>query len=269
MTRYTRAPAYFLCFEDDPEAAAAAKKAEEEAAAKKAAEDKKNADEKQFSQADLNRFLADEKRKEQEKQRKLANELDEMRKQKNLTTQQKDELKTRIEELQTQFMTEEEKARQNAERQQKEYANKLKETEEERDAWKKKHTRLAINTEIASASLKHGAIDYDQIEAIVSPKTKLVEVLDGDGQLTGETIPKVSFEDVDKDKKPIVLELTVDEAVGRMRELPKHKNLFQSQKRGGLGAGGSATPGKEVDMAKLARTDQAGYREARKKRLAK
>jgi len=95
----------------------------------------------------------------------------------------------------------------------------------------------------------------------------LVEKLDPEGQLTGEYVPQVSFDDFDKEKKPIILELSVDEAVARMRELPKHQNLFHTDKRGGLGErGSSSSPGKKVDMARLAREDQAAYRELRKKR---
>jgi len=132
MTRYLHAKAYCLCFEDA--ASVASKEIEREAAAKKAADDAAN-DDKKFTQEDLNRFLAEDKRKGQEKQRALAEQLEEMKKQENLTSKQKSDLQTKIEGLQSQYMTDGEKARQESDRQQTEHLAKLKSTEEDRDSW--------------------------------------------------------------------------------------------------------------------------------------
>lgn len=223
--------------------------------------------EKTFNQDDLNRFLAEDKRKGQEKQRQLATQLADMQKQKNLTDKQKKDLQTRIDELQAQYMTTEEKARQDADRKQKEYDGKLEAATTERDEWKVKHEQLAISTEIAHAAIEHEAVDFEQIEALLRAKTKLVEKLDDEGQPMGEFEPKVSFPDTGKDKNPIILELTVNEAVKRMRELPKYGNLFRSPKKSGLGGSGSAGPsGKKIDIAQLAREDQAEYRKLRKEK---
>ena len=264
---FLQARAWQLSFEGDDDAAAKAAADAKTAADAKAADDAKNDDDKKFNQDDLNRFLAEDKRKGQEKQRQLALELVEMKKQKNLTDKQKGDLQAQIDDLQKQYMTTEEQARQDADRKQKEYSGKLETATTERDEWKAKHEQLAISTEIAHAAFEHEAVELEQVEAILRPKTKLVEKLDDEGQPTGQFEPKVTFNDIGKDEKPIVLELTVNEAVKRMRELPKHGNLFRSPKKGGLGGSGSQGPsGKQIDIAKLARTDQAAYRKLRKEK---
>ena len=179
---------------------------------------------------------------------------------------EREELQQRIDDLQAQYMTTEEKARQEAARKEKEYSQELKNAVEARDTWQKKHARLVIDTEIASAAIEHDAVHFEQIAALLNPKAKLVEKLDEEGQPTGEFEPKVSFKDTDKDKKEIILELTIDEAVKRMRELPKYANLFHTAKKGGLGSSGSAGAGKKTDLARIAREDPKEYRRLRKER---
>jgi hypothetical protein len=72
---------------------------------------------------------------------------------------------------------------------------------------------------------------------------------------------------VNKEGKEIELNLTVNEAVKRMKQIERYGNLFEGDKKGGTGGSGSSGGGTgKSDMAKLAAdTDQAGYREARKK----
>jgi len=263
---FLRASAWLLTFDgdDDAAAAAAAKVAADKAAADKAAAAAAAEGDQTFTQDEVNSFLAAEKRKDQERQRVLVSELEGLKRESNLTKKQRTDLEKRIEDLQNQYMTTEEKARQEAERKQKEYDGELKTALTERDDWQKKHSTLAISTDIAHAAVDHDAVDFEQIAALLSPKTKLVEKLDEEGQPTGSFEPKVSFDDVDKEKKPIILELTVNEAVGRMRELPKYANLFRTDKTGGLGSQGSAASGKKIDLAKIARENPTEYRRIRR-----
>lgn len=260
MTMFLRASAWQLAFEGDDDAAAAAAKAAADAKAAAASDD----DDKKFTQEEVNAFVATEKRKLQEKQRSLANELEGMKKEKNLTAKQKGELQQRIDDLQSQYLTTEEKARQDAERKQKEYDGALKTATTERDEWKMKHESLVIGTEIATASIEHDAIHFEQISALLSPRAKLTESLDEDGQPTGSFEPRISFPDTDKDGGDIVLELSINDAVKRMRELKKYQNLFHTDKKGGLGSTGSTPSGKKVDLAKIARTNPKEYRRLRK-----
>jgi hypothetical protein len=110
------------------------------------------------------------------------------------------------------------------------------------------------------------AVSVEQIAAILTPKTKLVEKLDDGGRPTGTFEPRVKFADTDKNDKPIVLDITVPEAVKRMRELDRYANLFEETKKSGIGGSGSYKSGKTPDVAKIAANDPKEYRRLRKEK---
>jgi len=222
-------------------------------------------DVKTFTQEQVNTFLADEKRKSQVKQREMATELENLKKNTTLTTEERDTLQNRIEELQNQFMTKEEQARQASEKNSKKTAEDLKTLTTERDTWRNKHSQLLVDTEITKAAADNKAFSTEQISAILTPKTKLSEILDDTGKPLGIFEPRVMFSDKDKDDKPVVLELTVNDAVKRMTELPQYGNLFEGDKKGGFGGSGSSVAGKKVNLAKIAK-DPVAYRKLRKER---
>lgn len=266
---FLRATSQFIMFEGDDDAAKAAAaeaeamaKAEAAAAAAKAAEG-----DKQFTQEQVNTFVAEERRKMQEKQRVTVSELEQLKKSKTLTIKEKESLEKRIDDLQAQYLTVEEKARRDQEAAEKIRSEEITVLTADRDSWQLKHSELVIDTAITKAAADYKALFHEQITALLTPKTKLIEKLDDEGKPTGDYEPKVAFPDKDKDEKPIILELTVSEAVKRMKELEKYGNLFEGGKTGGLGGTGSTTSGKAIDLIKIAKEDPAAYRELRKKRI--
>ncbi len=269
---FLRATSQFISFEGDAAAKAAAAEAAKVAATEAAvaaeaaaAEATKAAGEKKFTQEQLNTFIAEEKRKNQLRERKILGELETLKTSASLTTEEKETLEKRIEDLQTQNMTGEEKARRAEEAAEKKNVEAVTNLTKERDNWQTKHANLVINTAIITTASEgeNKAISHEQILAILQPKTKLVEQLDDDGKPTGNYEPKVSFPDNNKENEPIILELTVPEAIKRMKELEKYGNLFEGIKTGGLGGTGSTTKGGKIDIDKLAK-DPAAYRKYRK-----
>ena len=218
-----------------------------------------------FTQEQVNTFVAEEKRKTQDRQKKLIDELKDAKKASSITSEERSQLEQRIEDLQSASMTAEEKQNRATEKAKKEYATRVDDLTTERDTWQVKHAQLMIDTAITKAAASEKALYTEQIAALLVPKTKLMESLDSDGKPSGVYAPKVAFPDVDKDEKPIVLELTVPEAVKRMKELPQYGNLFEGDKRGGIGSTGNQS-GTKIDIAKIAATDQAQYRKLRKER---
>jgi len=218
-----------------------------------------------FNQEQVNTILADEKRKMQERQKNLITELEESKKTANLTTAERSQLEQRIEDLQNANLTSEEKQKRAADKTKKEYDNQVNTLASERDNWRTKHATLMIDTAITKAAALEKALYTEQIAALLVPKTKLVESLDDEGKPSGILEPRVSFPDTDKNEKPIILELSVPEAVKRMKELEQYGNLFEGEKRSGIGGNNKGTD-KKFDLAKLARTDQAAYRKLRKER---
>ena len=218
-----------------------------------------------FTQDEVNRVLAADRRKHQEAQRKLAEELEGLRNSARMTAEEKEALAAQIDELQKQYLTKEELAKRAAEKAAKEQAERQKSLTSEVENWKNRYTKERIGTTITHAAVKHEAFSPVQIQAILGPMTRLVEVVGADGKPSGEFEPKVMFPDVDKEGKSITLELDVDAAVARMKELPEaYGNLFKGSKSGGVGQDGSGKPGKKVDIVKLAKEDPAGYRKLRK-----
>ncbi len=252
----------FTAFEGDDEAA---KKAAEEAA-KKAAEDDKFTDKQQER---VNKIVAEERRKMQEKQQKTLDDMGKLKDRASLTAKEKETLIKQIEDLKNQYMTTEEKARRAVEEAETKRTGEIAALTNDRDDWRKKHATLVVETAIVDAAAEHKAIEHEQILAIIGPKTRLTEKLDDEGKPTGKYGPMVSFPDTNKEKQPIVLELSVPEAIKRMKEMNKYGNLFEGTKRSGLGGTGNQHQGGTVDIVKIAKEDPKMYRELRAKRRAK
>jgi hypothetical protein len=211
----------------------------------------------------INQKMAEEKRKQKAETEKTIKELEKLKQNQALTTKQKDELQVRIEELQQQFMTKEELLRKEREKREKEYKSELEKHISEKDEWRNRYTNSTIERALTDGAAKHDAFSADQIVAILKPNTKLVETVDAENKPTGEYEPRIKFSDIDAEGKNITLDLSVNEAVKRMKDLPERfGNLFKSGVAGGLGQNGSTQSKKKVDPKNM---NTAQYMEARKK----
>lgn len=238
----------------------AAAKAAADAAAKAAVAGKT------FTQDDVNRILAKEKRDFQTKQQQMADELEALKQKSTLSDEERTALETRIETLRTESLSKEELAKR-----EKDKILKLHETEKtsltgERDLWKSRYTDASIVRSISDAASEFKSYRPSQIVAILRPNTRLVEALDDAGKPSGNFIAKVTLSDVDKEGKPVTLDVSVSDAVKRMKEMEEYANLFISEGTGGVGGSTRNSGGKELSKEELAK-DPVKYREARKKGL--
>lgn len=221
----------------------------------------KDEDKPTLSQKQVAKIVAEERKKYQEQIKKQVDQLEALKKNAGLTTKQKDELQNQIEELKTSMMTKEELAKRERERLQQEHKKALESTSQERDQWRTRYTTERISREITDAAKGAEAFNEHQFVPILAPNTRLVEIVDENGQGTGELVPQVRFREV-KDGKPIVLDLSVTEAVKRMKEMPEYGNFFKSGTEGGLGKNNQAVPTGTVDYDKMTPEQ---YREHRKR----
>lgn len=229
--------------------------------------EEENKDEKKFNQEDVNTMLAKEKRKTQEAQKRLAQELEKAKQDVALSDEERAELSRQVEDLETKYLTIEERAKQAADKAKDQHDGTVKDLVTERDMWQQRYTSATIDVEITQAANANKAIHTEQIAALLRPVTKLVEKLGEDRKPNGVFESRVAFNDTDKAGKSIILDLSVTEAVKRMTELPNYGNLFVNGKAGGLG--GSGNSGKRTDDTELlekAKTDSALYRKIRKER---
>ncbi len=233
---------------------------------KEVSSEQKTEETKTFTQEQVNELMARDRRKNQEAQKRIVGQLEEYQKIAKLTADEKEMLEKQIDELRQQTMSAEELAKQAAEKATKEHATVISKLESEKEQWRTRHDNLVIESAITRASAQHGAVDPDQILAILRTKQlKMVEVLGEDGKPSGVSVPRVKLSDVNKEGKPIELDLTVEDAIKRMKDLDKYANLFKNNKVGGMGNSGSTKVGK-VNLIEIAKTDPKRYRQLVKER---
>lgn len=220
---------------------------------------------KSFTQDEVNQILAKEKRKEQERTKKALSELEAIRSRAKLTAQERDELDGRIEQMRNELLTKEELAKKERDRLRKDHEQTVKSLSEERDSWRTRYESSTITRAITDAAAANNAYAPSQVVAILGSGTRMVEVLDSDGNPTGEFEPRVRFHDTDKEGKPVTLELKPAEAVKRMKEMDQYLNLFKVEGASGTGLQNHAR-GRKQDIRELAK-DPVAYREAKKKGL--
>lgn len=216
---------------------------------------------KKFSQDDVNKMLAEDRRKHKATLDKTIRELEALRTKKSLTDDERKELDKRIEELNTTLLTKEELAKKEKDKIIRKHQEEQEKLSNELTSWKSRFTDSTVKRSITDAAVEFNAFVPEQIVAILHPMTRLSEIMDGDTP-TGEYVAKVRFPDTDKDGKPITLDLAVPEAVKRMTEIEKYFNLFRTEGTGGLNS--RPVKGSEnIDIREIAK-DPKKYREARK-----
>ncbi len=221
---------------------------------------------KTFTQDDVNKLLAEDRKKNQQSRTKLIETLEKFKTTANLTEQEKENLAQRIEQLQNETLTAQELAKKDKDALVKGHAKELTKANQQTDFWKSLYSKEKIDREITDAAIEFEAASPQQIRRLLSGDTKLVETIDKDGKPTGVWTPKVNFAITsDEDGSSKILELNVKEAVKRMKEMPEHGNLFKTSATGGVGSynvsGGSTFKGKTPP------TDPVEYAKWRKENL--
>jgi len=217
---------------------------------------------KLFTQEEVNKIMAENKRTLQKRNQELISQLENVRKAGNLSAEDRKNLNSRIEALENEMLTKEELAKKEQDKLVRTHQKTVEELTTNLDEWKSRYTKSTITRSITDAAASNSAFHPSQIVAILAPDTRLVEEVDAEGQPTGELIPKVKFRTTDKAGKTVNLELTVGEAVKQMKDMDEFFNLFKGEGTVGLGAGNTGG-GKKADLRTLA-SDPRSYREARK-----
>ena len=217
-------------------------------------------------QSKVNQILAEEKRKNETKYKTLENQYNNLLKNQNLTAQEREALEADLENLHAQFRTKDQQAAAERKKLEEKYKTELQNASGERDTWRQRYEHSTINRELLDAAVQNDAFNSQQIVNLLSSKTKIQEVKDDKGNVTGYE-PFVDFDDIDPEtEKPVQTRLTPAEAVKRMKELPEmYGNLFKSGVVSGLGQNGATgghTPGKDgrIDVSKLSQAQFAKLR---------
>jgi hypothetical protein len=258
------------CFEGEDAAAAAAATAAAAAAAAAAATAGAVTGDKTFTQEDLNRILAEDKRKHQTQLQKMETQLSELAKSKTLTDQERATLKENLDAIAGQLRTKEQQAQLEKRQMEEAHATKMAEADQKAQVWESLYRDSTIARSLQDAAVKHEAFNTSQIVTQLKPWTRLIEIMDEKtGKGTGKYQVVVEMPDVDPTTgQPVPFTGTPEDAVKRMKEMPEQwGNLFKSGVVSGIGsssATGGLIPGQggKIDVRKL--TPQQ-YREIRSK----
>jgi hypothetical protein len=225
--------------------------------------------EDQFTQDDVNKFLAEDRRKHQDKYKTLETSYQQILDDKTLASEQRVRIETELQDLQKSFRTKEQQAEFDKKQQRNQYETDLATEKANSERWEGMYKNQVIRTSLQDAAIKGEAFNSNQIISLLEPMAQLRDEVTPDGATTGRLVPVIDFADIDETTgDPTQTLRTPTEAVQRMKELTElYGNLFRANVVSGVGAGsatGGATPGKSgsVDVSKLT---SAQYRELRAK----
>ena len=221
---------------------------------------------KTFTQEELNTIMKREKAKMLKRNDDLIGQLESLKKNQSLSEKERSELENQIEHLKTEHMTEKQKIDREKQKMKKDYDTQLETIVNERDSWQNRYSHEKIQRALQDAAIENETLPQavTQIVDMLTPKTRLIEGRDAEGNADGNFVPKVKFKDIDKDGNEIESDLTVSDVVKRMKEIPdRFGNLFKSTATGGLGStAGVDGSGGTVDYKNMT---PAQYEEHRKK----
>ncbi len=190
-----------------------------------------------FTKEQVNELLLKETDKVKKERDATVAQLEQLKKSQGLTAKEKEALTKQIDDLKSLNLSKEEQAKIEAARLEKTFGEEKENILSERNHWKNQYEAYRIDNEIYKAADKAKAFSADQLVDFLKPKTKLIErkeVVNGKEEIVYTTL--VKFADRDKDGKPVMLDLSVEDAIKRMRELPTvYGNLFKSETKGGTG----------------------------------
>lgn len=223
---------------------------------------------KKFTQDEVNTFLAREKRRYDENNKKLIQQLEAIQADKKTTDEVRNQLELQLDELRQANMSAEEKTALALKKAQKEAEAKLNEVSTTAKTWQDRHHSLQIGYEIQTAFSAADTVpgSLPMVESFLRPRTRLVEVMDEDGKPTGNYKPVVKMNVLNKDGKPTELDLTIPEAVKAMKDdVDNFGFIFNSTARAGVGGSAGSGSGKKPNVATMSPSQ---YMEARKKNPA-
>jgi hypothetical protein len=212
---------------------------------------------KTFTQEQLDKILAKERRDFQTKMQAQATQLEELTKNFKGTEEEKLALQNQLEETQKQFMTKEQLAAQEADKAEKKRKAEVESLTSDRDTWQGRYKTKLISTEILSASAKVEAFSASQMQDLLGSKAKVIEK-------DGEHNVLIPMEVIDpKTKEKVKVELSVEEAMKQMKDQPEvYGNLFKSTMSGGTGSKGGGSGAKPLDVKNISTEEYIRRRKA-------
>jgi hypothetical protein len=189
-------------------------------------------------QNELNAMMAENKRHLTKQNTDLVTQLEQLKTNTKLTQEERDDLQTRITQLEEQYMTKEELAKREGEKKRKEYEIELEKLKTDSSTWQKRYADSTIQRAWQDAALLGEVLEpaVPQVVEMFRYRTQLIEDTE-----SGNYLPIVKFSDLNEEGKEVTLDLSPVEAIKRMKELPeKFGFLFKGTAVSGTGESGGA-----------------------------
>lgn len=198
-----------------------------------------------FSQDELNKILAEDKRKHKAQYEKIEAQYKTLLDKNNLSTEERVKLEESLEDVRKQLRSKEEQAKYEKKQLEDRLNQTVNELQQKVSQAESKYTHLLVTRALKDAAVGGDAFNAEQVVTLLVPHVKLVDEK-----------PMIEFPDVDGDTgEPIVTQMSPDDAIKRMKQLPeKWGNLFKSNIVSGIGGSSNtgAGPGNgRVDVKKL------------------
>lgn len=199
-------------------------------------------DEKIFSQVDLDKKFAEHRKGLQQQNQELVTQLEDLKKGKGLSEQEKESLQERIDQLNNQHLSDTQKLKADQDKLQKKYDTDTKNLSGERDNYKNLFNTTMVNNALILAATKNKAAREEQIIMMFGSQAKVIQLLDDSGKITGKYDVHLPVEVEDpKTKKKETIELPASEALAKIKEDPRFFNLFLDTQGNGIGGGNSSS----------------------------
>lgn len=218
-------------------------------------------DNKTFSQDDLNRFLADDRRKTEAKYKDKVDSLEtsyqEAINNNAIGGEDRQELENQLEDLRARHRTKEQQLAFDKKQAEEASTQRISELEARSNQWESRFTESTINRELQSAAVEFDAYNPDLVVTHLKGSTSLEDKVDQDGKPTGQLAPMVTMTVKNEDTGVAeALKMTPSEAVAYMKKNPEsYGGFFKNNIREGIGGtsstGGAMSGDGTVDVTKL------------------
>jgi hypothetical protein len=220
---------------------------------------------KVFTQDEVNKLMEDHRKNLQNQNKELITQLEELRNNNNLTAQEKENLQARIDTLSQQHLTKDQQNQEAYAKLQKKYESDTKNLKEAEATWKTRFEGVMVDNAIALGANQHNARSAKQLQMMFKNQAKVVEVVGDDGKPTGVWEARMPVEVTDpKTKQKATVELAVQDAIGKLREIDEFANLFNTDVKSGFGGGnynsGASGNGSTPDFSKMTPDEYAEWR---------
>lgn len=184
---------------------------------------------KTFTQDEVNAFLAKDRREKDAKLKTLTKELETLRENTKLTTEERDNLTRQIDDLRTQYETKEDKTKRELQTLNEERAKERDTLTKERDTWKGLYTNATIERALMDAAVSAQAISAEDIVQLLKSNTSLKE-------RDEEFEVRVRFKDKDTEGKDKTFDLSPSEVLERMtKNVGRYGHYFKNTQSSGTG----------------------------------